>query len=439
MGDKYAASSLVSNEDDSLTSVQLNKLQPMLEAVLQNNHFYREKLHKAGIRVAQDIQSIDDFRRLPFTLKSELSQDQAKNPPYGTNLTFPLAHYIRIHQTSGTTGEPLKMLDTAESWDWWAKCWTSVYRAAGVTAEDRIFFAFSFGPFIGFWSAFAGAQKLGALAISGGGMSSRQRAKAIENHRATVLVCTPTYALHLAEVAQEDGIDTANTSIRITIQAGEPGASLPAVKRRIEQAWGARCYDHAGSTEVGAWGFEREGTQGLQLNDDEFIFEVIDPETGASAQDGELVITNLGRIGLPVIRYRTGDRVKMQSIMGADGHVQHWLDGGVIGRIDDLLVVRGINVFPSAIENIVRKFPEVGEFAVDVYRKNELDEIEMRLEIKGPMLQEVAAAVAETIHNKLSLRVNTMPVAFGSLPLFNHKARRFTDHRKDDGLFSGAA
>jgi phenylacetate-CoA ligase len=251
-----------------------------------------------------------------------------------------------------------------------------------------------------------------------------------------VLVCTPTYALHLAEVAQENGIDTTSTDMRITIQAGEPGASLPAVKRRIERVWGARCYDHAGATEVGAWGFERDGQRGLQLNEEEFIFEVIDPLTNESAQEGELVITNLGRAGMPVLRYRTGDRVKLQSTISPEGHVHRWLENGVMGRIDDLLVVRGINVFPSAIENIVRKFPEVGEFAVDIYRKNEMDEIEIRLEIKNSTPEKVAMSVAETMHSKLSLRVNTKPVPFGTLPLFDHKAKRFTDHRKVDGLFS---
>lgn len=436
MGDKLTESNSVRKEDEVLTFTQLHKLQNMLDPILQHNRFYREKLRKIGVNSPQDIRSLDDFRKLPFTIKSELSQDQAQNPPYGTNLTFPLERYTRIHQTSGTTGEPLKMLDTAESWAWWANCWASVYKAAGVTSKDRIFFAFSFGPFIGFWSAFDGSQKLGALAIPGGGMSSLQRAKAILAHKATVLVCTPTYALHLAEVAQENGIDTTSTDIRTTIQAGEPGASLPAVKGRIEKIWGARCYDHAGATEVGAWGFERDGQRGLQLNEEEFVFEVIDPVTNESAQEGELVITNLGRIGMPVIRYRTGDRVKLQSTISPEGHVHRWLENGVMGRIDDLLVVRGINVFPSAIENIVRKFPEVVEFAVDIYRNNEMDEIEIRLEIKDSTPEKVAMSVAETMHSKLSLRVNTKPVPFGTLPLFDHKAKRFTDHRKVDGLFN---
>jgi phenylacetate-CoA ligase len=252
-----------------------------------------------------------------------------------------------------------------------------------------------------------------------------------------VLVCTPTYALHLAEVARETGVDPANSSIRITIQAGEPGASLPSVKRKIEKAWGARCFDHAGASEVGAWGFESQAADGMHLNEDQFIFEVLDPVTDDPANEGELIISNLGRVGMPVIRYRTGDRVKLKSVNNADGTQCRVLDGGIIGRADDLLVVRGINVFPSAIENIVREFSDVGEFAVDIYRNNELDEIEIKLEINHADPEALAAEVAQELYDRLSLRVTAQPVSFGSLPLFDLKARRFTDHRDLNGVLNG--
>jgi phenylacetate-CoA ligase len=417
-----------------LSSLQLERFQKMLAQLLESNVFYKNKLEEAGIRSPADIQNLDDYRKLPFTEKRELSRDQESNPPYGTNLSYPVERYVRVHQTSGTTGNPLKVLDTNESWDWWADCWSAVYQAAGVTASDRIMFGFSFGPFIGFWSAYAGANKIGALAIPGGGMSSRQRAKAIMAHDATVLVCTPTYALHLAEVAREIGIDPASSSIRVTIQAGEPGASLLAVKHKIEEAWGARCFDHAGASEVGAWGFESQASDGMRLNEEQFIFEVLDPITHEPANEGELIISNLGRVGMPIIRYRTGDRVKLKMVSGADGSQFRVLDGGIIGRADDLLIVRGINVFPSAIENIVRQFQEVGEFAVDIYKKNNLDEIEIRLETRHAEPEALAASVAQELYDRLSLRVTAQPVPFGSLPLFDLKAKRFTDHRDLNGV-----
>jgi phenylacetate-CoA ligase len=410
--------------------IQLKKFQMMLEPVLKTNTFYRHKLNEVGVKHPQDIKTRDDLRRLPFTVKQELSADQVAHPPYGTNLTFPRQSYTRIHQTSGTTGEPLLCLDTKESWNWWASCWTAVYNAAGVTPMDRIFFAFSFGPFIGFWSAYEGAQTIGALSVPGGGMSTRQRARAILVHDISVLVCTPTYALHLAEVAEQEGLAIADSSVRITIQAGEPGASLPATKNRIETAWGARCYDHAGATEVGAWGFECMAQEGLHVNEGEFIFEVIDPATGDPAMEGELVITNLGRVGMPIIRYRTGDRVKLQTTPCECGRTFQRLESGVIGRVDDALIIRGINVFPSAIENIVRRFPEVGEFAADVYRRGELDELEIRLEVRSAEPHNVATVVAQDILNGLGLRVQVEPVPYGTLPTFDLKAKRFTDHRR---------
>jgi phenylacetate-CoA ligase len=415
---------------EALTQIQLKKFQLMLEPVLNSNAFYRRKLGQAGVRQPEDVQTLEDLRRLPFTTKIELTSDQAEHPPYGSNLTYSRERYTRIHQTSGTTGEPLRCLDTDESWQWWARCWAAVYKAASVTSMDRIFFAFSFGPFIGFWSAYEGARLIGALSFPGGGMSSHQRVRAIVVNDVSVLVCTPTYAMHLVEVAEQEGLDIKNSNVRITIHAGEPGASLPATKQRIESAWGARCYDHAGATEVGAWGYECMAQAGVHLNEGEFICEVIDPATGAAANEGELVVTNLGRAGMPVIRYRTGDHVKLLTAACECGRTFHRLEGGVIGRVDDTLIVRGINVFPSAVENIVRGFSEVGEFTVEVYRQGELDEMEIRVEANGEEPEAVAAAVGNAVRNGLGLRVQVKPVPLGTLPRFDLKAKRFIDHRR---------
>ena len=413
----------------ALAEIQLKKLQMVLHPLLQTNAFYRTKLHEAGLTSATDVRSLEDYRRLPFTTKSELSADQAATPPYGTNLTFPRESYTHIHQTSGTKGEPLRWLDTDESWDWFARCWETVYRAAGVTAADRIFFAFSFGPYIGFWGGFEGARRVGASAIPGGGMSTQQRARAIAVNDVTVLVSTPSYALHLAEVAEEIGVDLAGSAVHTTIHAGEPGASIPATKQRIQDRWSARCFDHAGSTEVGAWGFECDQRGGLHVNEGEFMFEVIDPETGEEADDGELVITSLGRAAMPVVRYRTGDRVRRAAAPCVCGRTFALLDGGVIGRADDAIGVRGVNVFPSAIEDVVRRFPEAGEFVVDIYRRDRLDEIEIRLEVADDVADDVVGRVVAEFRNALGLRVRVSPVPHGILPRFDGKTPRFADHR----------
>jgi phenylacetate-CoA ligase len=415
---------------EALRQVQLKKFQLMLGTVLQGNAFYRKKFGAAALIDPGDLRSLDDLLYLPFTTKNELSIDQAQNPPYGTNLTFERTRYTRIHQTSGTTGEPLRCLDTEESWAWWARCWAAVYRAAGVTPADRIFFAFSFGPFIGFWSAYEGARQIGALSFPGGGMSSYQRVKSILVNDISVLVCTPTYALHLAEVAEQEGLDIVNSGVRLTIHAGEPGASIPATKARIQQAWGATCHDHAGATEVGAWGFECRTQRGLHINEGEFIAEIVDPQTGRRTREGELVLTNLGRVGMPVIRYRTGDRVRLSDTPCACGRSFLLLESGVIGRVDDVIIIRGVNVFPSAIENIVRRFPEVNEFAVDVFRRDELDDLEIRVESRDSDPSEVTKAIEKEIRAGIGIRVKVTSVPVGTLPRFDLKARRINDQRE---------
>ena len=243
---------------------QLERLQQGLGRILPANRFYRQKLLQESETIS--IERLADLARLPFTTKRELVSDQEEHPLFGSNLTYPLSEYVRFHQTSGTMGHPLKILDTQESWDWWAECWTSVYRAADVSRDDIVFLAFGFGPFIGFWSAYEGAKRIGALTVPGGTMDSLQRLHAIQEIGATVLVCTPSYALRLAEVAQEHGIDLHELSVRVTIHAGEPGASIPATRERIERAWGAHTYDHAGMTEMGAYGFACSEQQGIHVN-----------------------------------------------------------------------------------------------------------------------------------------------------------------------------
>jgi phenylacetate-CoA ligase len=418
----------------ALEAHQLARLRALLDTLLAQNPFYGPRLRAAGLTAGADLATLADLPRLPFTRKAELVADQEAHPPYGTNLSFPLAAYTRLHQTSGTTGRPLRLLDTPESWDWWLRCWCHVYRGATVGPDDRIFAAFSFGPFIGFWTAFDAGQKLGALMIAGGGQTSEQRLQTIFDTQATVLVCTPTYALRLAEVAREQGLDVSRSSIRATVHAGEPGASIPSTKARIEELWGARCYDHAGATEVGAFGFECQAQPGgIHANEAEFVVEVLDPDTQQPAAEGELVITNLGRLGSPVLRYRTGDRVRWQAAACPCGRTFRRLEGGILGRVDDMLTVRGVNVFPSAIENLVRRFSAVDEFAVEVYQERAMDEMELQLEVAAERPDEVCEAVAREVSVALGFRPRVRPVPAGTLPRFELKARRVRDRRGGGG------
>jgi phenylacetate-CoA ligase len=391
--------------------------------VFPANPFVRRTWEAAGVRSAEDLRSWEDFRRLPFTLKPELAADQAAHPPFGTNLTYPLERYVRVHQTSGTTGGPIRWLDTQASWDWWARTWGFVLRGAGIGPEDRVFFPFSFGLFVGFWAGFEGARALGALAIPGGGGDSPTRLAWLEALGATALVSTPSYALHLAEVARERGRDLASLPVRVTVHAGEPGAGIPAVRARIEQAWGARAFDHAGMTEVGAYGFECTAQAGLHVNEAEFIAEVLDPLTGAPATEGELVLTNLGRAGSPVFRYRSGDRVRVAGAPCACGRSFLRLEGGILGRLDDMLIVRGVNVFPSAIEGVVRQFPAVDEFLVEVYKQTEMEEVRLLVELDGAAAGS-AREIQERLRVQLGIRIDVVPVPARSLPRYELKARR---------------
>jgi phenylacetate-CoA ligase len=299
-----------------------------------------------------------------------------------------------------------------------------------VTAHDRIFFAFSFGPFIGFWAAVEGARHVGAMLIPGGGRSSYERLVMMRDSGSTSLCCTPTYALHLLEVGREHKIDLNNFSIQTTIHAGEPGANVPATKRRIEEGWSARCYDHAGASEVGAHSFECQAQpNGIHVIETEFIVECLSPATGqpvAPGEKGELVITNLGRLGFPVIRYRTGDAVIFNEARCECGRTFLRLEGGVLGRVDDMITIRGVNVFPSALENLIRVHNTVDEFRVSVGRRGELDELSVEVELmEGTEADAVVTAVAQSIGSAMGFRPTVMAVPRGTLPRFELKAKRF--------------
>jgi len=417
-------------DPSALQRIQFSRLRAMLEPVLRDNVFYRNKLTHAGVHTPNDLSSLDALRQLPFTTRHELLADQRQAPRYGTLPTYPLERYVQEHHTSGTSGQGLRWLDTRKSWEWLARCWVRIFRAAGVTRADRVFFPFSFGPFLGVWSGEEGARRLGCLVLPGGGKDSSGRVHAIMSDCPTVMVSTPTHALRLAEVAEQAGIDLAGSALRVTIHAGEPGASLPATRARLTEAFGAEVFDHAGATEVGAWGFECHARDGVHFNEAEFIFEIVDPVTGAPAREGELVVTNLGRTGMPAIRYRTGDFGRLHERPCACGSIYRRLKGGIRGRLDQSLSVRGVEFYPSEIENVVRGFREAGEFAVDVRRHENRDEIEVRVEMGASDADGVAARLTRALRGALGLRFDVRAVPPGALPRFPVKARRVTDHRE---------
>jgi phenylacetate-CoA ligase len=409
---------------------QRASLTRMLEAVCTSNAFYRRKFAEAGLTATP---SVDDWQRLPFTTKAELTADAAQTPPYGTNLTYAPERYVRLHQTSGTTGKPLVVLDDQDSWEQWKRCWGYIYRAAGVVPGDRIFVPSSFGLFVAFWPAFEFGPSLGCRMLPGGGQSSVQRLQAIFDHQATVLLCTPSYALYLPEVARHEGIDLASGPIRITIHAGEPGASIPATKQRIAEAWGARCFDHIGASEIGPYAFECHlQPGGVHVNELLFIAECIDPATlqpVAPGELGELVLTNLKRWGFPVIRYRTGDLVRFSTDGTCPcGRNLRRLEGGILARADDMMTIRGVNVYPAAIEGAIREFPEITEFEGHVFNRQGMDQMRLKVELTPAAAARGAVilqGLANELRKRLGLRIDLELAPVGSLPRYELKARRF--------------
>jgi phenylacetate-CoA ligase len=427
---------------EAITARQLERLRALLAGIIPHNSFWTRKLTAAGL-VRSDgaldpsaFVSLADLRRLPFTTKSELVEDQAAHPPYGTNLTYLLADYSRLHQTSGTTRVPLRWLDTPSSWNWFMDCWAQIYRLAGLERSDRLAFPFSFGPFIGFWAAFEGAGRLGNLCLAGGGMSSSARLRLIHEHGATIVCCTPTYALRLAEVAAEEGLDLAAGSVRALIVAGEPGGCIAATRRRIEGSWGARVFDHWGMTEIGSLAAECvENPAGLHLLETECIAEIVDPDSGEPVEpgrDGELVITNLGRAGSPLIRYRTGDLVRADTAPCPCGRQLLRLAGGILSRTDDMVTIRGNNIYPTRLEEILREFPEIAEYRIEVTTVRSMNHLRVEIEpadcAAAAVIDALVQQVSRAIKDRLNFQAEVLAVPPGTLPRFELKGRRFIRH-----------
>jgi phenylacetate-CoA ligase len=390
--------------------------------------FLQQKWSQAGI-TPDALRSLDDLVRLPFTNKAELMADQVAHPPYGSNLALPLTKYVRLHQTSGTTtGQPLRWLDTTQTWDWILSCWHKIYDAVGIVPADRCFFPFSFGPFLGFWAAFEGAARRGCLVLPGGGASSAARLRFLLDNQATIVFCTPTYALRLLEIAHEEKMNLPASSVRMLILAGEPGGNIPSTRQLIESGWGARVIDHWGMTEVGPLGVEcAENPGGFHILEEDCVTEVIDPDSGAAiepGQDGELVLTTLGRLHSPVVRYRTGDRVRIDPKPCPCGRPWKRFLGGVLGRTDDMIVIKGNNLFPSMIEAVVRTFSEVEEFQIVVDQRRG-DKMLIRLELKpGANVEHFKEAVADRVRDGYSFRPEIECVPTGTLPRAEMKSRR---------------
>ena len=398
--------------------------------VAESNAFQRN--HSSALENASNWRSFGDFvEASPFTTKEDLALDRVNNPPYGTNLTFPFSEYKKFNQTSGTLGKPMSWIDTERDWNWMLDNWNRVLVSANIKAGECCYFAFSFGPFLGFWTAYEASERMGCLCIPSGGQSTEQRLNGIIEHNADHLFCTPTYAMRLTTVAEESGINLSSHNLKSIIVAGETGGSVPSFREQLLSTWGngVKVYDHYGMTEVGPVAYETPGGEGgLRIILDSYFPEVIDPysEKAVPNEDqGELVLTTLGRTGCPVFRYRTGDLVKATHGNDEMGMPTVDLMGGILGRVDDMVVVRGVNLYPSAVHAVVSNFPEIFEYQVIFEERDSMLEAKVNIESST----DISNKLEHSLQESFSLRIPVKQVGTGTLPRHEMKARRWIKPR----------
>ncbi len=427
-------------ERAGLEALQLAKLRRQCEWAAARSPWYRRRFVAEGVDPSE-LHALEDLRRLPFLTRDDWMASQEARPPYGELPAIGPDGAIRVHTTSGTTGRgPLRALDSRKDWAWIAEMWSYGIWGCGVRTGDISYIAFGYGSFIGFWGLHYAMEKIGVLNVPGGAQTTEARVRQIIDFGATVVAATPTYALRLAQEAAVLGIDLRGSAVSRLILSGEPAGSIPQTKALIEGQWGAKAFDTAGMTEIGTiMVFEcSHQPGGTHIIEDNVIEEVIDPDTlepVAYGERGERVVTSFGRGAIPLIRYRTGDLVcKVPAGTCSCGRGFDIYEGGILGRVDDMKLVRGTNVYPRAIEAIVREFPEVDEFQTVITHEGIRDEITLRVELKPEWPGASWDQLAVNLHKQLShahegLNFRIERAGAGELPRFELKAKRTVDLR----------
>ncbi|QTA84751.1 phenylacetate--CoA ligase family protein [Desulfonema magnum] len=425
---------------EKLHSLQLKKFRRIFTWTYENSRFHRKLYDEAGV-TPEDIRSFEDIRRVPKVEKSMMRDIQRKDPfPYGDALCVPLEEVSEFRQTSGTTGQPVYQADTWQDWEWWAENWCYILWAQGYRPSDRVFLPFGYNIFVAFWAAHYAAEKLGCEVVPGGVLDTQARILKIEELRATAMMATPTYILGMADTARTKmNIDPTQLGIRRITCAGEPGASIPSTKKRMESAWNAKVFDHAGATEIGAWSYEC-GHQpgGMHVNEAMFLVEIEDMETGESIEEpgrkGKMVITALDRIGQPCVRFDAKDVIEWDPEPCPCGRTFRLIKGGVQGRADDITKVKGVLLSPAAIEEVVRDVEGLGdEYEVLVDRLGDIDRIKLKVELipgAEDQVKSIEAILKDQLRLKTNLGYRIDFYDYGKLPRYEVKAKRFKDLRK---------
>jgi phenylacetate-CoA ligase len=438
--DKYWNPILETMPQEKLRALQLHKFKKIVRWVYDHSKLHRRLYTEAGMEPG-DIKTFEDIARVPTVEKAMMQDVQRRAPfPYGDALCVPLERVTEFHQTSGTKGQPVYQPDTWQDWEWWAEAWSYIMYAQGFRDTDRIFIPFGYNIFVAYWAGHYAGEKIGCEVIPGGVLDTKARLLKMQELKATAMMATPTYVLSMADVARRDlGLDPArDLHVRKILCAGEPGACIPSTKRRMERAWGAKVYDHAGATEIGAWSYECTAQPGgLHVNEALFLVEIVDIETGelitAPGRRGKLIITAFDREAQPCVRFDSKDVAEWAAEPCPCGRTFRWIRGGVVGRTDDITKVKGVLLSPSAIEEVVRSFPELGdEFEVVVTKKGDVDAITLKVELapEAADQEKIEARLANQLRLKTNLRYDIEFHAYDTLPRYAVKARRFKDLRK---------
>jgi phenylacetate-CoA ligase len=427
-------------DHEKLRNLQLRKFKRIFKWAYDHSKFHRSLYDKAGVR-PEDIRRFADIRHVPKVDKSMMRDVQRIDPfPYGDALCVPLEEVSVFRQTSGTTGQPVYQADTWQDWEWWSECWSFILWAQGYRPADRVFIPFGYNVFVAFWAGHYAAEKIGCEVVPGGVLDTQARILKIRELQATAMMATPTYILGMAETAKSKmDIDPVELSIRRITCAGEPGASIPGTKDRMQKAWNAMVFDHAGATEIGAWSFECACQPGgMHVNEAFFLVEIEDVETGEIIEEpgrrGKMVITAFDRLAQPCIRFDSKDIIAWDPQPCACGRTFRLIKGGVLGRADDITKVKGVLLAPSAIEEVVRSIDGLGdEYEVIVDKLGDIDRIKLKVELR-PGQEDRVKAIEAVLKDQLRLKTNLgYRIEFydhGRLPRYEVKARRFKDLRK---------
>jgi phenylacetate-CoA ligase len=426
---------------EKMQELQLRKFQKILKWAYDNSKFHHSMYKNAGIEPG-DIKTFQDIKEVPKVEKSMMRSIQAKDPyPYGDMLCVPLDQVTTYRQTSGTTGQPVYQPDTWQDWEWWAESWAYWLYSQEYRKNDRVFMPFGYNVFVAFWAAHYAAEKIGCEVIPGGVMNTEQRLLKMQELHTSAFLATPTYVLGMADTARNNlGIDPRDLNIKRITVAGEPGGSIPGTRKRMEEAWDAKVFDHVGATEIGAWGGECAFQSGLHVNEAFFLVEIEDVDTGEiineAGRKGKMVITALDRIAQPCIRFDAKDIIEWNKEQCECGSSFRLLKGGVQGRADDITKVKGVLLSPTSIEEVVRSIPELmDEYEVTVTKRGDIDDISIKVEL-NPEQESNKEAVHQKLTYQLRLKTNLnfniKYCAAGSLPRWDVKARRFKDLRKKE-------